>query len=858
MGSNMAENHPVGFQWVVEAKLRGARFVHVDPRFTRTSAMADLHVPVRAGSDIAFLGGLIHHVLESGIHDEDGFFREYVVKYTNAATVLSEDYADTEDLDGVFAGFEPDERAYDAAPWRYGGMDVAAAAGQREQASQSVASTDTATGEEAHGAHGARLHHGEPPELDESLQHPRCVFQVLKRHFARYTPEFVERTTGVPQRTFLRVAELLLRNSGPERTSAFAYSVAWTQHTVGVQMIRAASILQLLLGNVGRPGGGILALRGHASIQGSTDIPTLFNILPGYLPMPHAHRESGLEQYVERNAAAAGYWGHTYEYMVSLLKAWFGSHATPANDYCFDLLPRLTGDHSIYPSVMGMRDGSVEGFFVMGENPAVGNANAKLHRLAMANLKWLVVRDLQMVESATFWKDGPEIETGELRTEDTAAEIFFLPAAAHTEKDGCFTNTQRLLQWHHKAVEPPEDCRSELHFMFHLIRRIREKLAGSTDPRDRAILALSWDYPTKGPTEEPDAEAVLKEISGYECATKKPLSGYTELKGDGSTACGCWIYSGVYADDVNQAARRRPHTEQDLYAHEWGWAWPANRRILYNRASADPRGRPWSERKKLVWWDPEQGTWVGDDVPDFKVDKAPDYVPPEDAEAEDALRGDEPFIMQGDGKGWLYAPSGLTDGPLPTHYEPHESPVPNALYERTRANPARQIYERPDNPSNPPCSDVFPYVLSTYRIAEHHTAGGMTRFTPHTAELAPEPFVEVSPELAAERGLTHNEWATIVTARTAVEARVMVTDRVPSLTVEGRVVHQVGLPYHWGGNGIARGDSANDLLPIVTDSNVHISEFKVATCDIRPGRRPRGRALLEFVEDYRRRAGVSA
>jgi formate dehydrogenase major subunit len=542
--------------------------------------------------------------------------------------------------------------------------------------------------------------------------------------------------------------------------------------------------------------------------------------------------------------------------MASLLKAWFGDAATEANDFCFDLLPRITGDHSVYPTVLGMRDGDVEGFFVMGENPAVGNANSKLHRLAMANLKWLVVRDLQMIETATFWKDGPEIETGELRTQDVGTEIFFLPAAAHTEKDGSFTNTQRLLQWHHQAVEPPGDARSELHFVFHLIRRIREKLAGSDDPMDRAILALSWDYPTKGAIAEPDADAVLKEISGYEWGTRKALSAYTELKGDGSTACGCWIYSGVYADDVNQAARRKSRTEQDLYAHEWGWAWPANRRILYNRASADPQGRPWSERKKLIWWDPEQGKWVGHDVPDFKVDMPPGYVPPDGAKAENALRGDEPFIMQGDGKGWLYAPSGLTDGPLPTHYEPHESPVRNPLYPGQQANPARQVFERPDNPSNPPLSDVFPYVLATYRIAEHHTAGGMTRFTPHTAELAPELFVEVSPELAAERGLVHNAWATIVTTRTAVEARVMVTERVPSTKIEGRVIHQVGLPYHWGRNGIAKGDSANDLLPIVADSNVHISEFKTATCDIRPGRRPRGPALPALVEDYRRRAGV--
>jgi formate dehydrogenase major subunit len=489
----------------------------------------------------------------------------------------------------------------------------------------------------------------------------------------------------------------------------------------------------------------------------------------------------------------------------------------------------------------------------MGENPAVGSANAKLHRLAMANLKWLVVRDLQMIESATFWKHGPEIETGELRAQDIETEIFFLPAAAHTEKDGSFTNTQRLLQWHHKAVEPPGDCRSELWFMFHLGRLIRAKLAGSAEPRDRAILDLTWDYPTKGPEEDPDAEAVLREISGCEWGGGA-VPGYTALKGDGSTACGCWIYSGVYADETNQAARRKSRDEQDWVAGEWAWAWPMNRRILYNRASADPEGRPWSERKRYLWWDEEEGKWAGPDVPDFKADKAPGYEPDEDAEAEMALRGDEPFIMQPDGKGWLYAPSGLTDGPLPAHYEPHESPVGNALYRR-RASPVRQRFDRDDNRSNPLWSDVFPYALTTYRIAEHHTAGGMSRFLPYLSELAPEPFVELSPELAAERGLEHNGWATIVTERTAIEARVMVTDRMVPLTIDGRRVHQVGLPYHWGGNGLARGDSANDLLPIVLDSNVHISEFKSATCDVRPGRRPRGPALLAFIDDYRRRAG---
>jgi formate dehydrogenase major subunit len=685
------------------------------------------------------------------------------------------------------------------------------------------------------------------------------VFQILKRHFSRYTPAMVERLCGVSREQFLEVAAALCENSGRERTSAFCYAVGWTQHTVGVQYIRTASIIQLLLGNIGRPGGGIMALRGHASIQGSTDIPTLYNILPGYLPMPKAGKDASLDEYLENNTPPGGYWGHTREYLVSLLKAWWGDAATAENDYCYDHLPRLTGDHSIYPTVMNMRDGKVKGFFVMGENPAVGSGNGKLHRMAMANLDWLVVRDLQMIETATFWKDGPEVQTGELRPEDVRTEVFFLPAAAHTEKDGSFTNTQRLLQWHHKALEPPGDCRSELWFMYHLGRRVREKLAGSSDPRDRAILDLTWDYPTEGRYDDPSADAVLAEVSGRN-AEGSPLSGYTSLKGDGSTASGCWIYCGVYADGVNQAARRKPGREQSWVAPEWAWAWPMNRRILYNRASADPEGRPWSERKRYVWWDADKGDggeWTGEDVPDFKATMAPDYVPDDDATAEDALRGDEPFIMQVDGRGWLYAPTGLTDGPMPAHYEPEESPVENALY-RQQSSPARERYRREDNRYNPSKGragwEIFPYVMTTYRLTEHHTAGGMSRWIPYLNELQPEMFCEVSPALAAERGLEPGGWATIVTQRTAIEARVLVTDRIPPLNVEGRTVHQVGLPYHWGTNGQSTGDSANDLQSLAMDSNVHISESKVGTCDVRPGRRPRGPRLLELVDSYRRDA----
>jgi formate dehydrogenase major subunit len=846
-GSNMAEAHPVGFQWVMEAKKRGATVIHVDPRFTRTSAVADLHVPIRAGTDIAFLGGLIHHVLETG-----AYFEDYVRAYTNAPMILREDFRDTEDLDGLFSGFDPEKGTYDVRSWEYEDTDVGAAVGPRDDSSKVP---EHERGEIA-GSGGAPM--GQEPRRDDTLQDPRCVFQVLKRHFSRYTPEMVHEVCGISPETFTQVAEALTRNSGRERTSAFCYAVGWTHHTVGVQYIRAASILQALLGNIGRPGGGILALRGHASIQGSTDIPTLFDMLPGYIPMPHAHREQDLETYIAANTGDKGFWGNMDAYVISLLKAWFGDAATPENDYCFDHLPRLNGDHSSFQTVMAQADGEVPGYFVIGENPAVGTANSRQQRKGLAKLEWLVVRDLNMIETATFWKDGPEIQTGEQRTEDIGTEVFFLPAAAHSEKDGTFTNTQRLLQWHHKAVEPPGDCRSDLWFYFELGKRLKARLAGSTDPRDRPIQELTWDYLVDD-TGEPSADAVLREINGTG-ADGKALNGYTALKNDGSTACGCWIYSGVYAEEVNQSLRRKPGREQDIIAAEWGWAWPMNRRVLYNRASADPDGKPWSERKKLTWWDGE--SWTGPDVPDFPATTAPDYRPPEGARAAEAIGGNEPFVMQADGRAWLHAPAGLLDGPMPTHYEPQESPVPNALHPGRRANPARQEFQRPENRYHPepgaPGADVFPFVFTTFRVTEHHTAGGMSRWTPHLNELMPEMFLEVSPELATLRGLENGQWCHVVTARAAVEGKALVTERAKPLRLGGTTVHQIGVPWHWGSNGLSTGDAANELLSVALDPNVHIMETKAATCDIRPGRRPHGPDLVTFLADYRRRAGLES
>lgn len=859
----MAECHPVAYQWVTEAKLKGAKVIHIDPRFTRTSATSDKHIPIRAGSDVVFLGALINHILSNEL-----YFKDYVVHYTNAATLVSEEFRDTEELDGLFSGYDEELGSYSPKSWAYatedGGASPGTIGGPAATHEHGDSKAERAAGDE-HGSGGPALEHARVIR-DETLQDPRTVFQILKRHYARYTPEMVADACGISVDDFAYVAKAVTENSGRERTTAFVYAVGWTQHTLGAQFIRTAAIVQLLLGNMGRPGGGIMALRGHASIQGSTDIPTLYNILPGYLAMPMVGLHDSWDEYIGAIGSKdqKGFWANADTYAVSLLKAWWGEKATPANDWGFDYLPRLSGAHGTYQTVMSMMDGEVEGYFLLGQNPAVGSAHGRLQRMGMSHLKWLVVRDFNMIESATFWKDGPEIATGELKTEDIQTEVFFMPAASHVEKAGSFTQTQRMLQWHHKAVEPPGDCRSELQFFYELGKRIRAKLADSTDERDRPLLDLTWDYP-EDEHGEPDADAVLQEVNGRHLTGDKAgelLSSYTEMKADGSTSGGCWIYTGVYAGGTNHAASRKPGREQNLTALDWGWAWPANRRILYNRASADPDGRPWSERKRYVWWDEAQQRWVGEDVPDFEATKPPSYRADPAQGGPAGLAGDDPFVMQADGKGWLFTPKGMLDGPLPTHYEPQESPVRNPLYTQ-QSNPARKVFPRKDNLWSPsagePGSEVYPFVFTTYRLTEHHTAGGMSRWLPYLAELQPEFFCEVSPELAAERGLENGGWATIVSARAAIEARVLVTERMTPLVIGGHLIHQVGLPYHWGvgSDAIVSGDAANDLLGVALDPNVQIQESKAGSCDIIAGRRPRGESLLRLVGEYQSRAGTT-
>src|SRR5437660_1689953 len=701
----MAEAHPVGFRWVMKAKERGATIIHVDPRFSRTSALADIWVPMRAGGDIAFLGGLVRHIIEN-----DLFFRDYVVHFTNASCILREDFRDTEEgATGFFSGWSGEQCGYDRKTWLYGGD------------------------------RGLSF-----PERDLTLQHPRCVFQTLRRHFARYTPEMVEKICGISPALFHKVADALVAASGPDKSAAICYALGWTQHSKGVQIIRTAAILQLLLGNIGRPGGGILALRGHASIQGSTDIPTLYDTLPGYLPMPRGDgSEATLRDYLARHTRPTGLWHNFPAYFISLLKAYYGKNATAENDFGYDWVPKITSNHSFFEYLYNMADGKMEGMFMMGQNPAVAAANARFERASLSKLKWLVVREMVEIEAATFWRDSPEIEHGELRAEDIETEVFLFPAAGHAEKEGAFTQTQRMLQWRQKAVDPPGEARSEAWFMHQLALRLIAKAKQSNDPLDE----------------------------------------------------------------------------------------------------------PWSDRKKLIWWDGAQKKWTGIDNPDFPLDKSPEFRPTGNESGLDGIPGDSAFISHEDGLGWLYVPSGLQDGPMPTHYEPLESPVHNALYSRD-TNPAVHWFTRQENRFAPPGDPRFPFVLTTYRLTEHHTAGGMSRFLSHLAELQPELFAEISPELAVELKIDNGDYISIVSLRGAIEARALVSRRIRPLHLDGKTVHQIAMPFHFGSSGPVKGGATNDLVPISGEPNVTIMEAKALACNIVPGRLPRGPAFEEWIKKY--------
>src|SRR3989449_916842 len=728
MGSNMAECHPVAFRWPMKAKLNGAKLIHVDPRFTRTSAVADLHVPIRAGSDIAFLGGLINYVVNSKRWNSDPFFKEFVSNYTNAATIISDDFKDTEDLDGSFSGLV---KFTEPAFWPYNGL-----LGRYDNASWAYKRGPKAAGPATKDLIAKRagppfddlvrsLKPG-PAEKDPTLQHPHCVFQILKRHFSRYTPEMVEQVCGSPKEKFIKVPEML-------------------------------------------------------------------------------------RDYMAAETSPTSYYGHLPKFLVSYLKSVSGAAATAANDFGYDWHPKILGDHSHIATFAAMAEGKVKGMCCVGQNPAT-SLNGTATRQAMRQLDWLVVKDNWLTETATHWYLAPEVKSGEVKIADIKTEIFVFPSTQIAEYDGSFTNTQRMLQWHHKAADAPGDCRTDTWFYHNLAKRMKKLYAGSELPRDHGWNNVTWEFdPDPGVKPiypgEPDALKILREINGYQTAdAKQHLKGFGELKDDGSTTCASWIYCGCYpAPDQNMTARREPDPPGVPGAHlKWGWAWPANRRVMYNRASADLKGNPWSERKRWIWWDPSfvnppdaktgkpvpKGKWVGYDVPDFGATKAPDAQPKPDGIGLDALSGTQPFIMRADGRGWLFVPAGLVDGPLPTHYEPHESPIHNPLYKQ-QTSPVHKVWA-PGKPYNQLAvvgDPKFPYVISTYRLTEHYLAGAMSRWLPWLAELQPELFIELGKGLAQEKGIKNLDWVVVSSPRGHIRAKALVTDRIGVMNVGGKRIH---------------------------------------------------------------------
>ncbi len=785
MGSNAAENHPIAFKWIEEAReKRGAKLIVVDPRFTRTAAKADIYAPIRAGTDIAFVGGLINYVLQTGSYNE-----EYVKLHTNASWVVDDRFGFDPEK-GIYSGFvklgEFEGSSYGKYDKKEGGWTY-----KKDAFGRIV--------------------------KDPTLKDPRCVFQLLKKHFSRYTPELVEKATGCPKERFLEIAKVVASCGKPNRVMTHLYAMGLTQHTFGTQNIRSFVILQLLLGNIGLAGGGINALRGESNVQGSTDMCLLFHILPGYMKTPRDTQKT-LKEYLEKwtpkalTDGSVNYWKNYPKFMVSLLKAWWGPKATKENDFCYQYLPKIDDGENYSHIVMfeKMFNGHFEGAFMWGQNPAVSGPDAEKERKAMEKLKWMVCVDLFATETAEFWK-RPGADPSKIKT-----EVFLLPAAASYEKDGSITNSGRWCQWRWKAVDPPGEAMSDTDIINQLFKRIIKLYKKEGGAYPDPIVNSYWPYGDKINSEE-----ILAEINGFDWKTRKRVANFTKLKDDGSTACGNWLYSGVYPEEGNMAKRRSADdtTGIGLYPN-FTWCWPLNRRILYNRASCDDNGRPWCPDRPVIWWDGSR--WVGD-VPDYGKTTPPDAV----------KKGVGAFIMLPEGVSRIWAP-GLKDGPFPEYYEPVESPVKNVLHPSQNFNPAisldMKLVNGPMNKKGSPSR--YPYVGITYRVCEHYQAGGLTRNTPYLVELMPDMFVEIPAELAKEKGIKNGDRVKVISSRGTVEGTAIVTCRIMPINVNGKKIYQIGLPWHWGYSGLSTGDSANKATPHWGDANTMIPEYKGFLVDI--------------------------
>lgn len=859
MGGNPAENHPCGFKWPIEAKLkRNAKMIVVDPRFTRTAATADLFLQIRAGTDIAFLGGLINYAIQ-----DNRIAKDYLVNFTNAAFIIKEGFKLPED--GLFSGFDAGETVYDHETWNYeqggnlagqgrsqGGSQTGSSASgsstppDRGQSSAGgVMSSQTGGGHQAAGGPGAAAQGGpkRPPELppntayDLSLQHERTVFQLLKKQFSRYTPEMVERITGIPKDQFLKAADLFtsIRKDGAMKKAAtIIYAVGWTQHTTGTQIIRTAAILQLLLGNVGRAGGGVNALRGHCNIQGATDMGGVFDIFPGYLKIP-APSDVDLATFLKRTTPTASkpdvwdsynYWSNTPKFMVSFLKSLYGDAAKKENDWAYHYLPKIDRKYSWTEMWDFMYDGKVKGLFAFGMNGVAIGPNSRKNIEALKKADWLVVCELYPEETSEFWR-APGTTPEQMKQINTT--VYRLPGAGFAEKDGTFVNSARWLQWKHAALPPPGQAKLDQEILARIFLKVRDLYDAEGGKFPDPIVNISWPYTTPL---NPSLSELAKEINGRALAdlTDEPTSpgqtikagqqlpGFAWLRDDGTTACGNWLYSGSWTEAGPQSQRRNTEDPSGLGIYpNWGWSWPANRRVMYNRASCDADGKPWDVERRQIWWNEAQQKWVGNDVPDFKADSNPkDHM--------------GPFIMNPEGVGRIFGPlAAFADGPFPEHYEPMESPIANPLHPNQSNSPVAKKYKTDIDRFGTP-EQGFNVVCTTYRLTEHYHY--WTKNNPMNVELVPEPFVEIPAKLADQMGIRGGEQVRVTSARGEYVAKAMVTKRIKPMMIDGKETYQIGIPIHWGYRGIKEDDGktarnpVNQLSPAAIDPNAFTPEYK--------------------------------
>jgi formate dehydrogenase major subunit len=819
MGGNPAENHPCGFKWAIEAKRnRNAKMIVVDPRFTRTASTADLFLQIRAGADIAFLGGLISYAIEN-----NRIAKDYLVHYTNAAFLIKDGFKLPDD--GLYSGFDEASKTYDRSSWNYqeGGDrsgKVAASDPQPAQAAPAAGAPATL-----------------PPNVayDLTLQHPRCVFQLLKKHYSRYTPEVVERITGIPKAQFLKAADLFtsVRKDGDlKKAATIIYAVGWTQHTFGTQIIRGAAMLQLLMGNVGRAGGGVNALRGHSNIQGATDMAGIFDNLPGYLKVP-TPADADLTAYLKRITPTSSkpgpwdsfnYYSNTPKFGVSFLKAMYGDAATKQNDFAFHYLPKVDRNYSWTQIWDNMYRGSVKGLFAFGMNGVMIGPDTQKNIDALKKADWLVVGELYPDETSEFWR-APGITTDEMKKINTT--VYRLPCAGFAEKDGSMTNSARWLQWKNVALPPPGNARLDQDIVAQIFLRVRALYKKEGGKFPDPILNLTWPYTDP---QHPALADLAREINGKALAdltdpatqqvvkSGQQLPGFAWLKDDGTTSCGNWIYSGCWTEAGPQLARRGTEDPSGLGIYpNWAWSWPANRRVLYNRASCDPEGMPWDPERRQIWWNESAQRWVGNDVPDFKVDSHPkDHM--------------GPFIMNPEGVGRIFGPlTAFADGPFPEHYEPIESPIKNPLHPNQSNNPVVKKLNTPADKFGT-TEQGFTVVCTTYRLTEQYHY--WTKNNRMNAQLIPEAFIEIPVELADEMGIRGSEKIKVTSARGTYVAKAFVTRRIKPMMIDGKKVYQIGLPIHQGFRGIAEDEGrnartpANLLSPTVIDPNAFTPEFK--------------------------------